>query len=299
MVISRQLPARVPIEIEYAPQGAHRLLPVEVMNRSALLNRTTGLAHRQRAGFHQLILCTAGQGTHRVDYEAVQLSARTLLRIYPGQVQQFVSERVFEAHMVIWPVESHPADPVAPAWYPGSDAPTRWHLDGDLFPRVSGWIEELRAEQDRFDGSPRHIALMRTLLRSMLLRLAIEFPGSAPDASHLPRPYVDFRELVELRLHDRPTVVTLAQELGYSSRTLDRACMQVSGLTAKQVLAERVALEVRRLLTHTSRPIARVGADFGFGDPSNFSKFVKRHLGRLPREIRDDPAHAATANASP
>lgn len=294
MVISRHPPDEALIEIEYAPR--HRLLPVEVVSRSELLPRMMAreMASRQRAGFHQLILCTAGHGTHYVDFEPVHVSPGTLLRIHPGQVQRFAAETVFEADMVIWPIESHPADPSAPAWYPGSHASTRWHLEGDLFARVQGWVDELRVEQGRFDGSPRYVGLMHALLCSLLLRLAIEIPESSPDASHLPRPYLDFRALVEDRLYQRPSVVALAHHLGYSSRTLDRACQQVSGSTAKQVLDERLALEVRRLLTHTNRPIALIGLDFGFSDPSNFSKFVKRHLGRLPSDIRDDPSHITT-----
>lgn len=44
--------------------------------------------------------------------------------------------------------------------------------------------------------------------------------------------------------YQRPNMIELAQELGYSSRTIDRACRQVTGRTAKQVLDERVAFEV-------------------------------------------------------
>lgn len=296
MGVSRHGLDQAPIDVAYAPQRRHPLLPVEIVDRSELLPRITAqqLASRQRTGFHQLVACTDGHGIHNVDFEPIELTAGTVLRIHPGQVQRFEVEPVFEALMVIWPAESHHPDPTAPIWYPGSDAPTRWQLDRPLFDRVVGWIEELRVEQARFDGDPRRIGLMQALLSSLLQRLAIEIPDSRPNASQLPVPYLDFRELIEERLYERPTVVELAHQLGYSSRTLDRACQQATGQTAKQVLDDRVGLEVRRLLTHTDLPIARVGADFGFNDPSNFSKFVKRHLGRAPGELRADLGPAGT-----
>lgn len=288
MVVSGQIPGQPPLEVEYAPQRRHRLLPVEVLDRSEVLARisTRELANRQRSGFHQLVVCTGGQAIHDVDFETVELSRGTLLRIHPGQVQQFEIGADAEATMVVWPIESHHADPTAPAWYPGDGSPTFWNVDDVLLTRVLGWIEELRVEQARFEGDPRQIGLMQALLCSLLLRLAIEIPESTPTASNLPRPYLEFRELIEERIYQRPTVVELARHLGYSSRTLDRACQQAVGQTAKQVLDERVALEVRRLLTHTTRPITQIGTDFGFSDPSNFSKFVKRHLGRLPGYLR-------------
>lgn len=261
---------------------------MEVVRRSALLDtiQSRELANRQRADFHQLIVCTAGSGTHVVDFESVELTAGTLLRIHPGQVQQFVPNSNLEAHMVVWPVESHPDDPEARPWFPGSGAATRWHLDDEVFAKVLGWIEELQEEQERFDGAPRAIALMQALLRSLLLRLAIETSQTTTTDSKLPVPYLEFREAIEQQLYKRPGIADLARELGYSSRTLDRACQQVSGQTAKQVLDERVALEIRRLLTHSSRPITRIATDFGFSDQSNFSKFVNRHLGGSPRLIR-------------
>ena len=281
---------RAPIEIDFDPPRRRRGIPVEVVDRSGLLARITAreLESRQRASFHQLVLCTAGRGSHVVDFEPVELSAGTLLHIHPGQVQRFVPDPVFEAHIVVWPTESHRADPEAPAWYPGSDEPTRWQLEGDLLARTLGWVEELRREQDRFDGSPRRIELMRALLSALLLRVVIEVPDAPRSVSQLSQPYLALRAIIEERLYQRPRVADLAREIGYSARTLDRACQQVSGQTAKQVLDERIALEVRRLLTHTSQPISRIAADLEFHDPSNFSKFVKRHLGDLPGRIRDD-----------
>lgn len=289
MVTSRHGRDEEPIDIGYAPQRRHRALPVEIVDRSSILARLSSveLARRERVGFHLLIVCTAGHGSHVVDFEPFQLSPGTCLRVYPGQVQQLVPDPVFDAHMVVWPIAAHPADPEAPAWYPGCGAATCWRPDDDVLGRLMGSVEELRYEQDRFDGSPRKSELIRTLLSTLLLRVAVEIPESVPDASRLPQPYLDFRACIEEHLYDRPAVVALARELGYSSRTLDRACQQVSGRTAKQVLDERVALEIRRLLTHTERSVARIGSEFGFFDPSNFSKFVKHHLGGLPGDIRD------------
>ena len=279
----------VPVEVEYWPHAAHRGLPFEVLHRSELVGRSAGLSQRQRVGFHQLIVCTEGAGTHWVDFEPHSISTGAVLRIHPGQVQRFVPEPAFEALMVVWPFESHPATVGGSLWYPGGTIPTRWHLDAHTLARVVGWIDELRDEQDRFDGSRQRARLMGVLLHAFLIRLAIEIPDSEPDVSHLPPAYLRFRELLETRLAERPSVTEIAHELGYSTRTVDRACQEVTGRTAKRLLDERVALEIRRLLTHTARPVAHIGADFGFTDPSNFSKFVKRHLGGSPGDIRRLP----------
>lgn len=288
MVESRQPAEQAPVRVGFAPTQANRALPVEVVERSSLLARkpASELGMRQRVGFNILMVCTDGRGSHIVDFAPVELSPGTCLRIHPGQVQRFVPEPSFEASMVLWPVEADPSDPAIPPWFPGCGAATSWQLDPDLFTRVVTTVDELRDEQTRFDGSPRRAELLRSILQTLLLRLAIEVPDSVPDASHLPEPYLAFRRSLEERLHERPTISELARDLGYSSRTLDRACQDVAGLTAKQALDERLALEIRRLLTHTDRPVTQIATEFSFGDPSNFSKFVKRHLGAVPGEVR-------------
>ena len=289
MVESRQSGDPPLVDVTYAPQRGHRGLPVEVIDRSSILARDAPRTsnHRQRVGFHLLMVCTAGRGTHVVDFEAIDMSPGACLRVHPGQVQRFVPVPVFDAHVVVWPTDTHPADPTAPPWYPGCGAATSWHLAGEVRSTILSGIEELRVEQGRFDGGARRRALMTSLLHTLLLRLAIEVPDTTPDTGQLPEAYLRLRRRIEQRLHERPSVTQLAQDLGYSARTLDRACRQATGRTAKQVLDERVGLEIRRLLTHTDRPVSQIAVDLGFDDPSNFSKFVRRQLGALPTQVRD------------
>ncbi len=94
------------------------------------------------------------------------------------------------------------------------------------------------------------------------------------------------RKVLESRLFERLSVSDLAAEIGYSTRTLDRACESVLGQTAKEVLDERISLELRRLLADTQQPIAAVRDQFRFDDSSNFTKFVRRHLGESPADFR-------------
>jgi len=289
MAGSHRSPEPAPVDVAYAPQRGFRATPVEVLDRSRVLARHgPPAARRQRLGFHLLMIGTEGHGTHIVDYEPVDMAVGTCVRVHPGQVQQFVTEPEFEAAMVVWPVDAHPADPSAPTWFPGSGAATSWQLQDTQLSSVLGWVEELREAHVRFDGLPRSHELLQTLLKALLLRMAIAFPESVPDAGKLPDPYLELREHLETHLSQRPTVAELARDLGYSTRTLDRACQTVQGRTAKQVVDERVALEIRRLLTHTDRSLAAIASEFDFSDPSNFSKFVKRHLGSLPGQIRDE-----------
>ncbi len=276
-------------DVAFSPQLHHPIVPVEVIEWSELMGRMP--AHyfpaRQRAGFNLLIVCTSGCGVHRVDFAPVALERGAMIRVRPGQVQEFEADPDFEAKLIIWPVESDPGDLDGPPWYPGTTAPSTWRLDSSEMSRVLRWVEELKLQQKRFDGSRRHADLMRTILKALLLVVEVELQGNVSPSEGLPAAYVRLREQLELDVDERPSAAQLARRIGYSRRTLDRACRQVSGQTTKQVIDERIALEVRRLLADTSRSLAQVRVGLGYSDSSNFARFVVRHLGQTPTEFRN------------
>jgi AraC-like DNA-binding protein len=75
-------------------------------------------------------------------------------------------------------------------------------------------------------------------------------------------------------------------------RTLTRACLAVTGRTAKQVVDDRVALEAQRLLACTELPVAEIGRRLGFGEPTNFGRFFHREAGLSPGAFRSVAAAA-------
>lgn len=275
-----------PLDLSFSP-SRHPLLPVEVLSRAQVRERAgpAEMRSRQRADFHILIVCFNGEGIHHVDFEPVKMEPGTLLHIHPGQVQEFQFEPDFDAHMIVYRRDLHRTFIPGQVWFPGSDVATRWNLLPKNYDPARDSIRELRLEQDRFDGSPASVVLMESLLAAFLARLHLLVHTPAP-ATQLPEAYVSFRRYLEEHLRSRPTVTACARALGYSTRTLDRACQEAVGQTAKVVLDERIAFEIRRLLTHTDFTITRIGSAFGFADASSFSKFVQRHLGASPTDVR-------------
>lgn len=110
--------------------------------------------------------------------------------------------------------------------------------------------------------------------------------NAPPTAGVVPPAYLAFRAAVEARLGDSRNVRDYVARLGYSERTVNRACRTATGLSAKQVLDERIVLEAKRLLAHSERSVAAVAAALGFSEATNFNKFFARGVGRLPSEFR-------------
>lgn len=275
------------VEVSFRPQGRNPSLPVEVFDRDELVGRipASHRGRRHRTDFHLLLICVAGSGTHIVDFVEYELTPGAAIRVRPGQTYEYVDLDGLSMFTVIWRAEHHITEPGRPPWFPGGPDATRFVLSREILERATLWVGELRAEQDRFDGSSRRIDLMQTILRGLLM-LVDDASGDEPTVE-LPPAYVELRELLERELYERPSVQLLARQLGYSSRTLDRLCQTVTGQTARQVVDDRIRLELRRLLADESISIGQVGRRFGFDEATNFTKFVRRVVGQSPGEFRE------------
>lgn len=91
---------------------------------------------------------------------------------------------------------------------------------------------------------------------------------------------------VEAGLATSHDVTSYADRLGYSARTLSRACLVATGQTAKEVLVDRLLLEAKRLLVHTELSAAAIATELGFSEATNFGKFFARHAGTSPARFR-------------
>jgi AraC-like DNA-binding protein len=70
-----------------------------------------------------------------------------------------------------------------------------------------------------------------------------------------------------------------ARNLGYTVKTLTRACLAATGQPVKQVIDARVALEAQRPLAHADEPVATIARRLDFSESTNFTRFFTRHAG--------------------
>ncbi|MDQ8141461.1 helix-turn-helix transcriptional regulator [Chryseobacterium sp. CFS15] len=82
------------------------------------------------------------------------------------------------------------------------------------------------------------------------------------------------------------TVAEYAGMMSISTRTLLDITNQFLGKTPSQMIQEKIILEAKRLLLHSSLNVAQVGYRLGFEDPSYFVKYFKRHSHQSPLEFR-------------
>jgi AraC-like DNA-binding protein len=271
-------------------------LGIEVLTLGDLRQRVSArrLAIPERVEFFMLLLIERGRGNHVIDFSNTRLQVGSLVFVRPGQVQQWQPRDGLEGTLIL-------ADPavMSPLGHrlavqqtlasQLSDWPSFAVLSVPAHLEIQDQFVALGKECAQFDASELGMALIRNMLTGLLLRVARAHARALPVVAIRAGMAGMFRMLareVDAQVRQRPTVQRLAATMGYSTSTLNRACLAVEGRSAKQVIDRRVALEAQRLLVHSRDAASEVGASLGFSEPTNFLKFFKRTVGCTPDSFR-------------
>jgi AraC-like DNA-binding protein len=124
--------------------------------------------------------------------------------------------------------------------------------------------------------------ILDALLRALLLH-AERLVGEPPAPAALER----FFTILERDHAKTRSVAHYAKHAGISKRRLGELLAARTGKSTKQVIDERVILELKRLLVHTPLTVKELAARAGFDEPTNLVKFFRNHTGTTPTAFRE------------
>jgi AraC-like DNA-binding protein len=284
-----------------------RFLPPESSAGDIEVNTLRGIRDRggphefltpQRLDFDLLVHIESGSARHTVDFTDYTLRAGDVLWVRAGQVHHWgaiadiegtvamfgphtVDERtrdLIRSHLVRqrnhWPAADLADTPVSQAL--------------DLL-ALSGIDPRATQRADLRQAALAHC------LAALLVQLALVEPGGtapAPGPTH--EAYAWFRDHIEEHFRSWHKVGQYADRLGYSTRTLNRLARQHTGLSAKELIDERVALEAKRQLCHADASVSEIAEQLGFDDASNFSSYFLRQTQLTPGTFRIQSRSAGT-----
>lgn len=243
----------------------------------------------QRLDFELLIRVESGTALHTVDFTGFHLGPGDILWVRAGQVQQWGRVDDIEGPVVMFAPHTV-ADRTRDLIRAHTVRPrSHWSaadLDGSA---VEPAVDLLLtcAEHAVGERSELRQAALAHSLAVVLTELTLtEALGSTPAARPTHEAYGWFRDHIEQNFHRWHQVSQYADRLGYSARTLNRLARANTGLSAKQLIDERVVLEAKRHLSHADVSVAEIAELLGFDDASNFSSYFRRHTETTPATFR-------------
>ena len=244
----------------------------------------------QRLDFDLLVHVESGSARHTVDFADHQLHPGDVLWVRAGQVHQWGEIGDLEGTVAMF--SPHAVDQRArdlirsqlvrqTSHWPAAD------LAGTPVAQALDLLVVSGTDPREPERSGLRQAALAHCLAALLVQLALAQPTAGPPTQ---RPtheaYTWFRDHIEEHFRSWHKVSEYAERLGYSTRTLNRLARQNTGLSAKELIDERVVLEAKRQLSHASAPVAEIASLLGFDDASNFSSYFLRQVGTTPGTFR-------------
>lgn len=247
-----------------------------------------------RHDFFEIIWLRTGNGQVRSDLQKYSVSSGTLFITSPGQVHAWELKGNSAGEIAsfteeFFAVSSDPPGLLGklPFLY-GGPVPPVLHLTPSEARRVDRLFRQLHAEAaaplvGRDDLVRAYLTILLTLTRQFLdARGPVTTPAATTDL--LSR---RFRLLLEENFPQLLDVGDFAKLLHVSRTHLNDHLRRETGRSAGELIQDRMLLEAKRLLTHTSLPVAQIADKLGFQDPSYFGRFFRRSAGQTPGEFRD------------
>jgi len=156
----------------------------------------------------------------------------------------------------------------------------------DLQPKIQSLFEDIIAESEALGRMG--IDLIRSLMLQVFILLARTVYDNAK-TQHSTYNYTllkNFRQLIEKNFATLRLPKDYAQLLYITPNHLNAMCNDLLGISAGEVIRNRVLLEAKRLLINLDLNISEISYRLNFNDNSYFTKFFKKYTGLLPEEFR-------------
>ena len=240
-----------------------------------------------------------GRGEHFNDFEVYKIETPTIVCVSPGQVHFWENKESLRGPMICFTQEF--AEKYASPdysllqhrfWFPAGNPPIV-PVSQEQLGETALLLDEIQREfKGGAEGSDR---IVRLLLQLILMKMnRFYLPENVTNGSRREAELVrNFLVNLGQNLGVASPVSSYAALLGVSPETLSETVKKETGKTPGTLIRERVLLEAKRLLLHTSLSVAEIAYQLLFKDPSYFNRFFRRSTGNTPAEFRKQCWHAS------
>lgn len=240
-----------------------------------------------RLNFSALIYITEGKGTHYIDHQMHVVRVGTLLTLGRNQIHSFAKRRTMEGYVLPFNcayLSCGKDDPYFDLMLAALSHINCIHNIGD---DVDALFDAMVTEFS--SNSEFKAEIIRGVLRAIMLKAVVptfNIQYQQTNQAITSREFYRLKQYIDVHFEARPCVADIAVAQGKSVKQLDKLAKDNSGDSVKELVDERVLLEVKRLLAYSHYSIADIATQLGFNEATNMTKFFKRHTDISPKEFR-------------
>ena len=278
-----KLPLQVLLDGEY----------VRVYQLRSGMNDLSVIPHRH--DHYELMIVTAADGQHQINFKSYDLQPGRVFFLFPGQVhviEEFdrdgwlvlFGEELFNRFSSLHSSEIGSGILDTFTLFPYIDLAT------DLAKSYDFLIQAIRQELEK----PRQdVSILLHYVALLLLHANRLHAIQHPQPALVPKEketIARLKQLIEEHYQTQHSIQFYASELSLPIRQLNAICRNSMGLTAYEILQERLLTESKVLLYTSTLSVKEIAYQLGFEDPAYFGRFFKKYTQFTPALFRTSRA---------
>lgn len=260
-------------------------------------HRNHNVEYPHRHNFYEILFITQGTGTHTIDFNTYEIKPYSIFFLSSGQVHSLDLSDDINGFVFLFTSEFYLLNKQdqnklleLPFFYSLSkETPPLYlkeNIDCELFRDLFA-----RAHMEYSEPKEDSEEIIRAFLDIILLLSKRLYPVQATETKKQTGKLLvkKFKQLIEDKYHENLSVKDYATILAVTPNHLNETVKNLTGLTATDLIRDKVIIEIKRMLQHTELTISEIAARLNFEDQSYFSKYFKKHTGKSPGEFRNQP----------
>jgi len=253
-------------------------------------HKNLALPHKHT--FYHMVLFTEGGGTHAVDFNNFPVKPYQIYFMVPGQAHSWSFEGEVDGYIINFSVPFFQSFLLKPDYledfqfFDGTTDHAIINIPKEVQQQVKNLFEQIIHESENSQK------LGLDMVRALMLQIFILI--SRIDINNVNRSAVNynhtllrsFQKLIEQNFANLKLPKDYAELLYITPNHLNAICKDMLGMSAGEVIRNRVILEAKRLLINLDLSITQIAYNLNFADNSYFSKFFKKYTGQTPEDFR-------------
>jgi AraC family transcriptional regulator, transcriptional activator of pobA len=268
-------------------------LEIEIISIANTLSKHhNNIAYPHRDNYYNIFFYQKGKANHVIDFKSIKVNPNSLVFVNKNRVQMLDPKGGYDGKFLLFTETFFDK-------YPNDIKYLRNNiLFNDLLEEpvlklknespILSVFNEIEMELARPNDVLKY-DILHNLLHNLLLLSERERRNSGFNEIRKGEEFdytILFKNLLEDNYKTIKSVERYALMISVSEKKLNKATNLVLGKSPKEIIDERVVLEAKRLLAHTSNSIKEVGFELGFDEPTNFIKYFKKHVSKTPIEFK-------------
>lgn len=268
-----------------ADDGSCRILKLNKPSPKAVIE-----AHRHN--YYEILMFKKGGGSHMIDFNSHEIHSETLHFVSPGQIHALNRGADVEGFVVIFSKDFmllNSSEKALLNEFPAFNktAAPVLSLRADEFPEVEKLILQMEHEfsSDHMYSNrviAAYIGILLLKCKALLMQTS-DYKRTDPSSQELMQRFNILLEEKFITLHK---VNEYADLLNVTPNHLSETIKKITGKTAGDLIHQRLILEAKRLLLHSTLTAKEVAYALHFNDPSYFSRFFKANTELSPEGFR-------------